>query len=174
MIQRLRNLSALKGKKRYMVLGLLAVELMSLPAAAKIVQTVSFDSAPTVVAVEIPTVEPGLSRFLVASDAGFIVKTNDLIGDVSVNLHVSGKLGAELRFGDAAQLPGPQVACTQSTEPNSEIYHASQATAAREGTAPERAVIFEFQYASDQHPEFEFIAGKPTTSTLTRCKAVKL
>lgn len=170
MIQRLKNLPSLHGKKRYIVLGLLAIELISLPAAAKIVQTVSFTAAPSVIAVEIPTAEPGLSRFLVASDAEFLVEVDDPIGDVNVNIHVSGNLASNVRFGDSAQLPGPQNLCTSAKEQNSEIYYADQATAAKAGSAPERAVVFEFQYALKERPKFEFIAGERRKRTIALCE----
>ena len=78
MKNRLKKLSMLKGKKRYLLIGWLGLELLTLPAAAQIVNSVSFEVRPIVTAVEIPTNEPGVSRFLVASNAGFGVKANDL------------------------------------------------------------------------------------------------
>ena len=71
-----KKLSKLRGKKRYIVFGLIAVEMLSLPAAAQIVHRVAFDIRPVVIAVEIPTAETGISRFLVTSNAGFGVKAS--------------------------------------------------------------------------------------------------
>jgi len=51
MKNRFKELSMLQGKKRYIVLGLLAIELLSLPAAAQIVHRVAFDIPPIVNAV---------------------------------------------------------------------------------------------------------------------------
>ena len=169
MLKRLRNLSDLNGKKRYIVLGLLTLELMSLPAAAKIVQSVNFDPAPNVIAVEIPSGKTGLSRFLVASDAGFIVEVDTPIGDVEVDIYVSGKMGNSVEFGVSAQLPGPQTICASALARNSDIYHATHATAAKEGSAPERAIVMEFQYAAEAHPKFRFIAGEKPNLGLTPC-----
>jgi len=61
MKNRFKELSMLQGKKRYIVLGLLAIELLSLPAAAQIVHRVAFDIPPIVNAVEIPTAQPGMT-----------------------------------------------------------------------------------------------------------------
>lgn len=168
----LKKLSMLQGKKRYIFLGLLAVELLSLPAAAQIVHRVAFDIRPTVTAVEIPTSEPGVSRFLVASNAGFGVKANDVIGDVRVDVHVSGAMGGAVRFGDAAQLPGPKSGCAQTSGLGSNIYLADRKTAATRGTPPEQAVVFEFNYDPNARPNFEFVAGIDSASILASCSDV--
>jgi len=169
MKNRLKKLKMLKGKKRYIVFGLLAVELMSLPAAAQIVHRVAFDIRPIVTAVEIPTSEAGVSRFLVVSNAGFGVKANGVIGDIQTDVHVSGTMNDISRFGDAAQLPGPQASCAQSTGFNSKIYAADRKTAATPGTPPEQAVIFEFRYDAAARPDFKFIAGTDSKTPLTIC-----
>ncbi len=171
MIKRLKRLSQLNGKKRYIVMGLLAVELMSLPAAAKIVHAVSFETAvPSVLAFEIPTAEPGVTRFLVTSNSGFLVKANHMNGDVSVDIQVSGRFGGDVKFGDAAQLPGPKSSCALANGANSKIYQASRTTAAKPGTAPERAVVFEFQYSPEQHPQFEFTDNKASVLEAVPCR----
>ena len=170
MIKRIKKLAQLKGKKRYIVLGFLAVELMSLPAAAQIVHKVAFDIRPIVTAGEIPTAEPGVSRFIVASNAGFDVKANDLVSDVIIDVHVSGILSGENRFGDAAQLPGPQNICSQATG-NSVIYKADRKTAAQRGTPPEQAVIMEFNYDAAARPSFEFIPDDKSTSSMSSCSS---
>ena len=169
MTHRFKKLSRLKGKKRYIVLGLLAVELMSLPAAAAIVHKAAFDVKPTVTAVEIPTAEPGFSRFIVTSTAGFDVKADDVAGDISVNVHVSGTLGSTKHFGEAAQLPGPKTICAQTTGPNAAIYKADRTTAAREAATTERAVVFEFRYDPDARPDFKFVADQDKKANLIAC-----
>ena len=169
MKNRLKKLSMLQGKKRYIVLGLLAVELLSLPAAAQIVHRVAFDIRPVVTAVEIPTSEPGLSRYLVTSNAGFGVKTNGVIGDVNVDVHVSGAMNGLSRFGDAAQLPGPKSGCAQTSGMETAIYLADRKTAAIPGTPPEQAVIFEFRYDPDARPDFTFVAGADTSEAISGC-----
>jgi len=169
---RLKNLTKLKGKKRYIVFGLLAIELLSLPAAAQIVHRVAFEVRPTVTAVEIPTTKAGVSRYLVTSNAGFSVKANGVIGDIHTGVRVSGRMGALNRFGDAAQLPGPESTCTQASGMSSDIYAADRKTAAAPGTAPQQAVIFEFRYDAAARPDFEFIAGGESNLTITNCSNV--
>ena len=159
----------MNGKKRYLLLGLLAIELVSLPAAAQIVNRVAFEVRPLVTAVEIPTAEPGISRFLVASNAGFSVKAKGVVGDVRVNVHVSGTMGGETRFGDAAQLPGQKTSCASASSISSDIYKAYRKTAATPGTPPEQAVVFEFSYSANARPDFEFKAGTDTASLITSC-----
>lgn len=158
-----------KGKKRYFLMAFLAIEVLSLPAAAQIVQRVSFEIRPQVTAVEIPTAEPGFSRFLVASNAGFGIKADQIIGDVNVSVHVSGTISGESHFGHAAQLPGQKEICAQSTGLDTVVYKADRKTAARPGTPPEQAVVFEIRYAEAAQPTFSFVAGVDKTSTLTPC-----
>ncbi len=168
----LKKLHMLQGKKRYIVFGLLAVELMSLPAAAQIVHRVAFDIRPIVTAVEIPTSEPGVSRYLVASNAGFGVEANGVIGNVRTDVHNSGTMGKTSRFGEAAQLPGPITTCAEASGVSSHIYAADRKTAKSPGTPPEQAVIFEFRYDAAARPNFEFVAGTDSASTLTSCSNV--
>lgn len=171
MLNRIKKLSLLKGKKRYLVMGWLGLELLTLPAAAhQIVNNVSFEVRPMVTAVEIPTNEPGVSRFLVASNAGFGVKANDVVGDIQIDVHVSGTLHKSARFGDAAQLPGPKTSCAQAAELGSNIYLADRKTAAVAGTPPEQAVIFEFNYDAGARPSFVFTPGVENSSTIQTCQ----
>ncbi len=164
------HFSKLNGKKRYLVMGFLALEMMSLPAAAQIVQRVAFSPNPIVTAVEIPTAEPGLSRFLVTSNAEFSVQAaNGNRGTINTLVHVSGTLAGMNRFGDAAQLPGPKRACARINGPATHIYSAKRKTAAENGTAPEQAVVFEFRYAKDSQPSFEFVAGNVTPKPIIKC-----
>lgn len=159
----------LKGRKRYLVFGLLGLELLSLPAAAQIVNRVSFDIRPIVTAVEIPTAEPGVSRFLVASNAGFGVTASDMIGEIQVDVQASGTLNGAARFGDSAQLPGPQKGCAQANGFVSSIYIADRKTAATPGTPPEQAVIFEFNYDAVARPSFKFTPGVDQASNIETC-----
>ncbi len=164
-----KKLSALKGKKRYIVFGFIAVEMLSLPAAAQIVHRVAFDIRPVVIAVEIPTADTGVSRFLVTSNAGFGVKASDAIGNIKTDVYVSGTMGELSRFGESAQLPGPKAACAQTSGQSSDIYIANRKTAATPGTPPEQAVVFEFRYEANTRPNFEFIAGSDSAATPKSC-----
>jgi len=166
----MKKLSHLKGKKRYILFGLIGMELMSLPAAAAIVHKAAFEVRPVVTAVEIPTAEPGVSRFIVTSNAGFDVKANQMVGDVMVKVHVNGSLPGGNRFGDSAQLPGPEMICSQSSGSKSAIYKADRKIESQEGSAPDRAVIMEFTYDDlTARPEFEFVAGQDKELSLSTC-----
>lgn len=169
MINRFKNLPNLKGKKRYFVMGFLAFELMSLPAAAHIVHSAATQTRPVVTAVEIPTSEPGVSRFLVTSNSGFDVKASDVTGDVAVTVHVSGKLGSQTRFGDAAQLPGPKAICAEVTDKTKAVYKANRTTAAHKGAVAERAVVIQFRYDDTARPNFSFIAGQDKSAVPVTC-----
>lgn len=169
MKNRLKQLSMLQGKKRYIFFGILAVELLSLPAAAQIVHRVAFDIRPIVTAVEIPTSEPGMSRYLVASNAGFGVKANGVLGEVQVEVHVSGTMGEATRFGDAAQLPGPESVCAQASGLGADIYIADRKTAATPGTPPQQAVVFEFTYDPNARPNFQFFTENYEAGTPVSC-----
>ena len=169
MITRLKRLLKLRGKKRYIVLGFLAFELLSLPAAAGILTQVSFGPSPYVAAAEIPTSEPGVSRFLVTSNDGFDIKAYGVTGEVKVEVVVSGTIAGGSDFGSAAQLPGPQSECVDASGDVSDVYAANRETAAAEGTTPERAVVFKLEYDVDANPRFEFVSDNNSDAALTSC-----
>jgi hypothetical protein len=169
MKNRNKALTMLDGKKRYIMMAVVCAELASLPAAAQIVNRVVFEVRPIVTAVEIPTAEPGLSRFLVASNSGFGVEVEGVIGDIDVSVRRSGTMNVTTRFGDAAQIPGDHSTCSQSTGLASPIYIADKKTAAREGTPVEQAVVFEFHYAPDARPNFDFKAGVDAVGAPSSC-----
>lgn len=160
MKNRLKSLTMLNGKKRYIAMAIIGVELLSLPAAAQIVHRAVFEVKPRVVAVEIPTDEAGLSRFLVTSNDGFGVDALDLIGDINIEVRKSGSLSGVSRFGDAAQLPGEASLCAESYSAlGSPIYAATRKTAMEPGEVVDQAVIFEFRYDASAAPTFVFKPG---------------
>lgn len=166
----IKKLATLTGKKRYIFLAFLAVEALSLPAAAtQIAQHVSFKPRPVVTAVEIPSSESGVSRYIVASNAGFGVEAIDFKGDVSVEVYANGTLKGSQKFGTAAQLPGPETECAIASGHGKNIYIAERKTAAAKGTAPEQAVIFEFRYDAEANPKFNFVPGTDLSSPIEPC-----
>jgi hypothetical protein len=171
MKNRLKKLAQLKGKKRYLLVLWLGLELLSLPAAAaQIMNRVSFKIPPIVNAVEIPTSERGVSRFLVSSNSGFSVTSSDIIGEIHIEVHVSGTLHGTSRFGDAAQLPGPKNGCAQANGLGSNVYLAEQKTANTPGSPVQQAVIIEFTYDAAAQPRFKFTPGADVTATLESCQ----
>jgi len=163
MKNRLKNIpmvqSALKklnGKKRYIAAALIAMELASLPAAAQIINKVVFQVRPTVTAVEIPTPEAGLSRFMVVSNAPFTIRSADMIGDINISVHQSGDINGT-RFGDNAQMPGPKTNCAALNSPHETvIYQAERKTAIERGTPISQAVIVQIAYHGSAAPSLSF------------------
>ncbi|WP_409433589.1 hypothetical protein ACJ3XI_03520 [Litorimonas sp. RW-G-Af-16] len=159
----------LTGKKRYFVMGFLALEIASLPAAAQVMHKVAFETPPIVSAVEIPTSEAGLKRFLVASNAGFSVEAQSMIGELSVSVHKSGEISGN-RFGDKAQLPGEARACAMLTNTApAAIYVADQKTAQSRGTVVSQAVVFEFRYDTAATPSITFTTDDTKAPPATSC-----
>lgn len=158
-------------KKRYLILGVIALELAALPAAAQMVDRVVFEAKPKVTAIEIPTPTAGQSRFLVASNAPFHVHSRNVIGDMNVTVHQSGDLNGS-RFGDNAQMPGENEACSNVKQPqDTVIYKAYQKTAQTRGPVLSQAVIFEFSYDQLAQPIITFKAGKTTTPNPIPCNS---
>ena len=156
-------------KKRYLILGVIALELAAFPAAAQMVDRVVFEAKPKVTAVEIPTPAAGQSRFLVASNAPFHVQSSNVLGDMAVSVHKSGDLNGS-RFGDNAQTPGETETCTNVSLPTDAIiYKASQKTARARGSILSQAVIFEFSYDVLARPIITFKAGETVQSRPKPC-----
>ena len=91
-------------KKRYFILGLIAVELAAFPAAAQILDKVVF-SAPQKAINVVVSDKPGVKKYAVSSNAPFAVTSQSAIGEFDIIVHGSGIINGQ-RFGDNAQLPG--------------------------------------------------------------------
>ncbi|MEP1229544.1 MAG: hypothetical protein ABJG88_02595 [Litorimonas sp.] len=146
----------LSGKKRYIAAALIAIELASLPAAAQIVHKVAFQVQPTVTAIEIPTSEAGISKFMVVSNAPFTVRSANMIGEIDVSVHKSGDINNN-RFGDNAQMPGPKTNCANIISPaETVIYQADRKTALSRGTPVSQAVIIQIKHDPSAAPRITF------------------
>jgi len=151
-------------------MAIIGIELLSIPAAAQMVHRVAFEVQPKVISVEIPTPEAGLSRYLVTSNDGFSVEAIDLVGEVQIGVHKSGTFANGNRFGDAAQLPGPEQSCADSfSSLSSPIYAATQKTASEPGGVVAQAVVFEFRYDPAVTPRFKFNAGTKNAAQPQMC-----
>ena len=123
-------------KKRYIFGVILAVELASLPVAAQMVQNAVFTNRAYVTAVEVPSTESGLSRFLVVSNGPFTMRSENMIGDIDISIHQSGDINGK-RFGDNAQLPGAGHICAMvANSDETIIYQAERKTAVAKGAHP--------------------------------------
>lgn len=148
---------ALTSKTRYVVLGLIGLEIASIPVAAQIMSKVAFTKPQIVNAVPFPP-EQGVSKFLVASDAPFVVVSENSIGEFDINIRVSGLLNGN-HFGANAQAPGALKSCAVQTENTpTKIYVGERETAARDGEILTRAVIVEIRYAMDITPELKIVS----------------
>ena len=148
-------------KKRYIALGVIALELASIPVAAQIVDRVSFSVPQKVIAVPFPP-EPGLTKFLVASNAPFAVVSENAVGEFDVKIDLSGVLNGG-RYGANAQMPGVPTACAVQTSPSStKIYEAERKTAAQEGDILTQAVIIEIRYDPQTTPDLKIVAENKT------------
>ncbi len=170
MISRFKQWSVkLKGKKRYALLPLLAMELASIPAAAQMVHKAAFETRPLVTAVEIPTTDAGKKRYLVTSNAPFSIEATDMIGDISVAVYRNGVINGN-RFGDNAQLPGAANHCASlESERFAQIYAASQKTAATPGDPVSQAVIMEFRFSTSAKPRLKFVAEGKSLNKAAPC-----
>ena len=143
-------------RKRSILFGLVAVELMSIPAAASVVQKVRFEVKPHVAAGQLPTLREGQSRFLVSSNAPFSVVASGMIGEVDVAVQQRGEIAAQT-FGEASQLPGPARACAVVLSAHDTvIYRADRRTAAQPGNAVEQAVVVTVAHVGAA-PDIEFV-----------------
>ena len=159
-----------KGRTKLILVALLGLEIVSIPAAAQIVQRVAFNVRPMVTAVEIPTAEARLSRYIVTSNAGFGVGTTNYIGSVQVRVHQSGEIAGGSRFGDAAQLPGDASSCANVfSAMATPVYMADRKTAATPGSVADQAVIFEFRYDAAATPDFTFRPGTASALPAQAC-----
>ena len=144
------------GKARYLAVGLIALEIASIPVSAQIIDKVAFSKPQKVIAVPFPP-EAGIAKFLVSSDAPFSVISENAVGEFDVSIKVSGVLNGN-HFGANAQMPGAAKSCAvQSSTKSTKIYEAERKTAAQEGDILSKAVIVEIRYDADIKPELKII-----------------
>jgi len=145
------------GAKKKILLGWLALELATLPFAipafAQIIDRVSFSVAPRAAHVELPQV-PGKTLILVASNAPFAIISKGAIGEMDIDLAVSGNVNGK-NFGTNAQNPGPARGCVFANSAAPAIlYIAQRKTAANRGAVIDQAVMIEISYDPALKPEF--------------------
>ena len=147
----------MKFKARSLVVGLIALEIASIPVSAQIIGKLSFSKPQRVVAVPFP-VEMGLTKFLVSSDAPFAVISENAIGEFDVRIKVSGILNGQ-HFGENAQLPGAAASCTaQKSKNTTKIYEAERKVTSQDGDILTRAIIVEVHYDANIKPELKVIS----------------
>ena len=74
-------------KARYLAIGLIALEIASIPVSAQIIDKYAFSKPQKVAAVPFPA-EVGITKFLVSSDAPFAIISEDTVGEFDVRVKV--------------------------------------------------------------------------------------
>ena len=103
-------------KKRYILLGLLAVEVVSLPFTAHIIQKQAFafdfssmTNPQRAVKVKLKS-PPGQTRYMVYATGPFTVTSENAVGTLDVRVSKSGYVNGK-PYGANAQLPGARLSC---------------------------------------------------------------
>lgn len=153
-------LAALKRKykkhKKWFIVAL-ALDVLSIPAAAQMVDRVSFSVPQKVASVKLDVQTPGLQRFVVASNSPFAIVSENVIGEFNVKLITKENINGHA-LGENAQIPGAQASCsaTSSTAPR-KIYEAVRKTAVKPGEVLSQAVIVDISYDPSLTPEFKIL-----------------
>ncbi len=153
-------------KKRYIVFGLLTLELLTLPAAAHYAHKkgMSFDmsifSKPQhAINIKLKS-KPGIAMYMVSANAPFSVTTEAMIGRFDVNIHLKGRINGQF-FGENAQPPGPETACavTKTTDKRT-IYRSEKGTIAQDGDILSKTVLVEIRYEAYNKPDIKILTQK--------------
>lgn len=141
-------------KKRFVLAGLLGLELLSIPAAAQMIDHVKFEAPQKAIAVPVPS-SPGMASFMVMSNAPFTVIAKDTIGQFDVNITAEGLVNGN-SFGANAQMPGDAQRCASvPTLAPSAIYRATQKTAKAPGHILTQAVRVDISFDPAISPTFD-------------------
>ncbi len=146
-------------KKRYIAFGLLALELATIPVSAQIIDKVVFSAPQKAIHVKVAE-RPGLTKFVVSSNAPFVVTSEGAIGEFNVVIQANGLINGN-PFGQNAQMPGDAKTCTVATSTTpAAIYSANQKTAAQPGEIISQAVLVEIHYDEAITPDLKILTEK--------------
>jgi len=146
-------------KKRFILAGLLGLELLSIPAAAQMVDRVTFEAPQKAISVLLPP-EPGKASFMVTSNAPFTVVAKNSLGEFDVKITANGTVNGNV-FGANAQMPGDTQRCSEVlTLSPSAIYRATQRTAQTPGPILTQAVRVDVTFDPTTSPTFDIQTQK--------------
>jgi len=149
---------------KHWFIAALVLDILSIPAAAQIVDHVSFSVPEKVAAVQLDVQQDGLQRFVVASNGPFAIISENAIGAFNVQLTTKGDLNGQA-IGSNAQLPGAEKNCAVATSQGPQkIYEAIRKTAKHRGEVLSQAVIVEISYDPVLNPDFKIITRKKSAS----------
>lgn len=142
-----------RPKKRYIALGLLAIEFASLPAAAHIVMQSLPNQAIEQTNAVLLDESDTQKRYVVTSDNAFHISANDFKGHVNVSVQRSGNIGT-MRFGENAQMPGAALSCSKVDDTSNTIYQSVRKITINDGNPLSQAVLVVIDYKpeSDKNP----------------------
>jgi hypothetical protein len=147
-------------KHKHWFIAALVLDILSIPAAAQIVDHVSFSVPQKVASVRLDVQQEGLQRFVVASNGPFAVISENAIGEFNVRLRTNDNIKGQ-SIGENAQLPGSNTGCALATAQSPQkIYEAIRKTAKKRGEVLSQAVIVEISYDPVLDPNFKIVTGQ--------------
>ena len=160
-------------KKRYIVLGLVALEIALLPFAGTLLHKTDFYADMKALAkpqraihVKLPP-EPGMTRYMVSANAPFVVTAEEMIGQFDINIYPSGEINGK-SFGHNAQAPGELKACslTETLEPRA-VYKSDTGTIAKDGEILSKTVLVEIRYEPYYKPDLKILTENKSKTILS-------
>ncbi len=156
-------------KKRYIVLGLLALEVATLPVAAHFVHNsdfkfdkTAFETPQRAIHVKLNT-KPGVTRYMVSANAPFAITSEGVEGILNVKIHNHGLVNGNA-FGKNAQMPGPSAACvTPNSVHKKTIYASERGTVLREGGILSKSVLVDIRYDPSLSPKLKVLTQKKSS-----------
>ena len=157
-------------KKRYIVLGLLAFEVATLPVAAHFVHKsdfkfdkTAFETPQRAIHVKLKS-KPGITRYMVSANAPFTITSEEAAGKMSVKIMQNGLVNGNV-FGENAQMPGPATSCvTPSSTQQNIIYAAERGTVLREGEILSKSVLVDIRYDPSLSPKLKVLTQKKSAN----------
>jgi len=165
MFKHVKNAVTAKFKKhKHWFITALVLDILSIPAAAQIVDRVSFSAPQKVASVRLDVTQEGLQRFVIASNGPFAIISENAIGEFNVKLITKADINGR-SIGNNSQLPGSGVECAAATaQAPQKIYEAIRKTAARPGDVLSQAVVAEISYDPALNPNFKIMTGQNALS----------
>ncbi|MGJ8562648.1 MAG: hypothetical protein ACSHXY_03750 [Alphaproteobacteria bacterium] len=153
-------------KIRYIISGLVCLELIALPVSASIIGKAISSFNQQAVVTELPR-QPGMAQLVISSNAPFVITAGNLVGDVDIKLHQSGEIYTT-RFGDNTQTPGPDIACAAPiTSDMAVIYKSDKATSVSDAEILSQSVVMEVTYDYDADPVFKVMTQRQAKKILS-------
>lgn len=143
--------------------ALVIVELLSLPAAAQIVDRVRFSAPERVIVADLPNETEGMRSYLVASNTPFAVEVSGVVGEVDVEITTTGDI-AGMSYGTHATSPGLASTCVQGRLAPIEAYRSERRTAATRGRVQDQAVRVDVSFDPLAEPAIQLVAASKSAS----------